>query len=122
MSVDTRPIEVESVREEERLFGGDVVWWILLLIVSVPILLWGLSKTPDTIGFLLLSIGGIAAGLAFAQIVLRLPYFTGNFWTSVLISIVVLTVIGIVALGFNMTLAVPSAPPDVLYKPAISGG
>jgi hypothetical protein len=122
MAAEPQPIEVESVRDEERLFGGDVVWWVLLLIVSVPVMLYGLERTPDTIGFLLLSIGGIAAGVAFAQIVLRLPYFTGHFWTSLLISIAVLGVIGIVALGYNMTLTVPSAPPDVLYKPAISGG
>src|ERR687886_760310 len=39
MAVETRPGEVERVRDEERLFGGDLVWWLLLLLVSVPILL-----------------------------------------------------------------------------------
>ena len=34
-------------------------------------------------GFLFLSVGGIAAGIAFAQSILRLPYFTDGFMLSV---------------------------------------
>ena len=52
MAVDAQPIELKSVREEERLLGGDVVWWAFLLVVSVPVILWGLSQAPQIHGFL----------------------------------------------------------------------
>lgn len=123
MALETQaPIEVENVKDEERFFGGDIVWWVLLLLVSIPVLFWGLAQIPSTLGFLLLSIGGILAGIAFAQIILRLPYFTNGFVKSVLIVLVISIVIAGVALLYNMTLDVPTAPPDVLYKPPISGG
>jgi hypothetical protein len=119
MAAEAEP--VESVRDEERRFGGDIVWWCLLLLVSLPILLVGLSLVPTTLGFLLLSVGGIAAGVGFAQITLRLPYLT-NGWKSVLIVLVGVLVLCGVALAYNATLQVPDAPPDVMYKPPISGG
>jgi hypothetical protein len=52
----------------------------------------------------------------------RLPYFTNGFMKSVLIVVLVSIVIGGIALLYNMTLPVPDAPPDVMYKPPISGG
>jgi len=116
------PIEVENVRDEERFFGGDVVWWCLLLLVSLPVLLWSLSAIPDTGGFLLLAIGGIMAGVGFAQVMMRLPYFTNGFMRSVIIAVLILTVIAVIALLFSFTLPETSAPPDVMYKPPISGG
>lgn len=116
------PIEVESVREEERLFGGDIAWWTLLLILSVPVMLAGLSFSPDTLGFLILSVGGIMAGVGFAQVMLRLPYFTNGFVKSLLIVFVASLIIAGIALLYNMTLPVPDARPDVMYKPPISGG
>jgi hypothetical protein len=120
--IEQVPIEVDNVRDEERFFGGDIVWWVLLLLVSVPVLLLSLQKIPDTFGFVLLSIGGIMAGVGFAQVVLRLPYFGNGFIRSVLIGIVVLLVIGGIALIYSTSIPVPDAPPDVLYKPPISGG
>jgi hypothetical protein len=123
VAVDTEtPIEIESVKDEERFFGGDIVWWALLLLISIPILFWGLAEIPGTGGFLLLSLGGILAGLAFAQVMLRLPYFTNGFARSVLIALVIGLVITGVALLYNMTLDVPTAPQDVMFKPPISGG
>ena len=123
MAVDTQtPIEVESVRDEERFFGGDIVWWALLLLVSIPVLLWGISSMPDTGGFLLLAIGGVMAGVGFAQIMFRLPYFTNGFGKSVLIVIVAAIVLCGIALLFNMTVPVPTAPLDTTFKPPISGG
>jgi hypothetical protein len=63
MAVDTQaPIVVENVRDEVRFFGGDIVWWALLLLISIPVLLWGLASIPTTGGFLLLSLGGVMAG------------------------------------------------------------
>jgi hypothetical protein len=120
--VESPPIEVESVRDEERFFGGDIVWWALLLLVSIPVLLLALSLTPDTLGFLLLSVGGVMAGVGFAQVMLRLPYLTNGFIKSLLIVFVASVVIAGIALLFNMTLPVPNARPDVMYKPPISGG
>jgi|ERR1051326_5450135 asparagine N-glycosylation enzyme membrane subunit Stt3 len=119
---ERQPIEVERVRDEERFFGGDIVWWTLLLIVSIPIILLGLSQTPDTGGFLALAVGGVLAGIGFAQVMLRMPYFTNGFVRTFLIVLVVSAVIAGVALVFNMTLPVPEARPDVMYKPPISGG
>jgi formate-dependent nitrite reductase membrane component NrfD len=69
-----------------------------------------------------LAVGGIAAGVSFTQVAMRLPYLTSRFTLSVLIVVVAATIIGLVALLFNMTLPVPSAPPDVMYKPPVSGG
>jgi hypothetical protein len=117
-----RPIEVESVRDEERFFGGDIVWWALLLLVSIPVILGSLSLIPDTIGFLILSLGGIMAGVGFAQVILRMPYLTNGFVKSMLIAIVATLVICGIALAYNATLPVAIAPPDVMYKPPISGG
>src|ERR1700737_2224130 len=122
MAVEAQPIEIKSVREEERLLGGDVVWWAFLLVVSVPVILYGLSQAPQIHGFLILSIGGIAAGLAFAQIALRLPYFTHRFMLSMLVAVVALVIIGGIAELYILTLPVPQATPDVMYKPPISGG
>jgi hypothetical protein len=122
MAVDTQPIEVEHVEDEERLFGGDIVWWLLLLLVSVPIMLYGLAQAPQVLGFFVLSIGGILAGIAFAQIMLRLPYLTHRFLLSLLIVFVVAVVICGIALAYSSTLPVQQAPPDTMYKPAISGG
>jgi hypothetical protein len=122
MAVDARPIEIERVRDEERLFGGDIVWWVLLLVISVPIMLWGLSQTPTTFGFLVLSLGGIAAGVSFTQIAMRLPYLTNRFLFSLFLAMIAAAIICGVALLYNMTLPVPTPPPDVMYKPPISGG
>lgn len=122
MALDLRPVEIERVRDEERLFGGDIVWWVLLLVVCVPLLLWGLARMPDTDGMVFLSLGGIGSGVAFAQVVLRLPYLTNRFLLSIVIATGAALVIGVVALVFNMSLPVTTAPPDVMYKPPISGG
>jgi hypothetical protein len=122
MAVDAQPIEIQSVREEERLLGGDVVWWAFLLVVSVPVILYGLSQAPQIHGFLILSVGGVAGGIAFAQIALRLPYFTHRFLLSVLLVVVATAIIGGIAQLYSMTLPVPQAAPDVMYKPPISGG
>ena len=122
MVVDTRPIVIARVRDEERLFGGDIVWWLLLLVVSVPIMLFGLAAAPQIHGFVFLSIGGITLGLAFAQVILRLPYITNGFMRSVLIVMLASSVIAGVAWVFSETLPVASAPQDVMYKPPVSGG
>jgi hypothetical protein len=123
VAIETQaPIEVDNVRDEERFFGGDIVWWALLLLVSIPVLLWGLSSIPDTLGFLLLAIGGIIAGLGFTQIMFRLPYWTNGFMRSVLIVLVAALIISGIALLFSTALSVPDAKPDVMYKPPISGG
>jgi len=116
MAVDTRPIEIDDVRHEERFFGGDIVWWLLLLIVSVPVLLLGLAQAPQISGFFFMSVGGIAAGIAFAQVILRLPYFTNGFMRSVLIVIIASVVLTGVAFIFSLSLPVPTPPPDVMYK------
>ena len=124
MAVENPPAltDVEEVRNEERQFGGDIVWWVLLLIVSVPIMLWGLGQAPQIHGFVVLTIGGVAAGIAFAQIILRLPYFTNSFVRSVLLVIVVSVIIAGVAWLFSNTLPAPTPPLDVMYKPPVSGG
>ncbi|HEV7662358.1 MAG TPA: hypothetical protein VGQ62_02390 [Chloroflexota bacterium] len=123
MALDIRrPIEVARVRDEERLFGGDIVWWLLLLIVSLPIMLWSLGQIPQTSGFVFLSLSTIAAGVAFAQVAMRLPYLTNHFLLSIVIAAVALTVIGVIALIYTVMLPVPTAPLDVMYKPPISGG
>ena len=118
------PIVVETVRDEERFLGGDVVWWLLLLIVGLPVLLWGLSQAPQIHGFLFMAIGGIAAGTAFAQLILRLPYYIRGFGVSLLIVLVASAVIAGVAFLFSQRLAEldPSAPIDVMFKPPVSGG
>jgi hypothetical protein len=115
-------LEVENVRDEERFFGGDIVWWCLLLLVSIPVLLRGLESIPDTGGFVILSIGGIMLGVAFAQLMMRLPYLTNSFVKSLLIVFAAMLIIGVIALLFNMTLPVPDATQDVMFKPPISGG
>jgi hypothetical protein len=122
MALEARPIEVENVRAEERLLGGDVVWWAFLLVVSVPIMLWGLAQAPQIHGFLILSVGTLAAGTAFAQVMLRLQYLTGRFLLSIFMAIVAAIVISGIGQLYSMTLPVPAAPLDVMYKPPISGG
>ena len=124
MAVETepRPIEVENVRDEERFFGGDIVWWCLLLLVSIPVLLGALALIPSTGGFLLLSLGGVMAGLGFTQIVMRLPYFGNGFVKSMLIVIVASLILCGIWLLFNNTLDVPQPPLDTTFKPPISGG
>jgi hypothetical protein len=122
VEADRAPIEVDNVRDEERFFGGDIVWWCLLLLFSIPVLLWAISAIPDTGGFLLLAIGGVMAGIGFAQVMMRLPYFTNGFLRSVLIAVVVLAAIGLIWLLFSFTLPETSAPLDVMFKPPISGG
>lgn len=117
-----QPITIDKVRDEERFFGGDIVWWVLLLVCSVPVVLFGLGLAPDLGGFLLMIVGGVLGGVAFAQVMLRMPYFTSGFVKSMLIVLLASVVIAGVALLYNMTLPVPTAPPDVLYKPPISGG
>jgi hypothetical protein len=117
-----QPIEIENVRDEEHHFGGDIVWWLLLLLVSIPILLWGLALIPEVIGFLVLGVGGIAAGVALTQVMFRLPYFTGSFMRSVLIVLVLAVVVCGIAFLYNLTLPVPEARLDVMFKPPVSGG
>ncbi len=122
MAVEARPIEVANVRAEERLLGGDVVWWAFLLVVSVPILLLGLAQAPQIHGFLILCLGAVAAGTAFAQVMLRLQYLTGRFLLSIFMVIVAAIVISGIGQLYSMTLPARTAPPDVMYKPPISGG
>jgi hypothetical protein len=122
MAVETQPLEVDDVHNEQRFFGGDPAWWLLLLLVSVPVMLYGLSQAPQISGFVFLSIGGILAGIAFTQLMMRLPYVTRRFAMSLLIVVVVSAVIGGIAMAYSATLPVPSARPDTMYKPPISGG
>src|ERR1700687_5911075 len=122
MALEVRPIEIEKVRDEERLLGGDVVWWAFLLVVSVPIMLFGLAQSPQIHGFLILSVGGIAAGTAFAQVMLRLQYLTGRFLLSMFLVFVAALIICGVAELYSLTLPVPQASQDVMFKPPISGG
>jgi hypothetical protein len=122
VALEVRPIEVASVRDEERLLGGDVVWWAFLLVVSVPIMLYGLSQSPQIHGFLILTVAGIAAGTAFAQVMLRLQFLTGRFLLSIFMVCVAAVVIGGIAQIYSWSLPVPTAPLDVMFKPPISGG
>jgi hypothetical protein len=122
MAVDAKPIEVQTVRDEERLLGGDIVGWGFLLVVSVPGVLFGLSQAPQIQGFLILSVAGVLAGVAFAQIALRLPYFTHRFMFSILLAVVALAVIGVIAQLYTMSLPVQQPSPDLMYKPPVSGG
>jgi hypothetical protein len=122
MAADAPPIELQSAAEEERLLGGDVVWWALLLVVSVPVILLGVSQAPQIVGFLIMSVGGVAAGIAFAQIALRLTYFTHRFLFSMLLVVVASLIIGGVAELYSLSLPVPTASIDTMYKPPISGG
>ncbi len=122
MALEVRPIEVERVRDEERRLGGDVVWWGFLLIVSVPILLFGLSQAPQIHGFVILSLGGIAAGTAFAQVMLRLQYLTGRFLLSMLLVFIAAAIICGIGELYSLSLPVQQASLDVMYKPPISGG
>ena len=122
MAAEAPLIQLRSVQEEERLLGGDVVWWAFLLVVSVPGVLFGLSLAPQIIGWFILSVAGVAAGVAFAQIALRLPFFTRRFLFSMLLVVVASAIIGGVAELYILTLPVPQASLDVMYKPPISGG
>ena len=64
----------------------------------------------------------MAAGVAFAQIALRLPFFTRRFLFSMLLVVVASAIIGGIAELYILTLPVPQASLDVMYKPPISGG
>jgi hypothetical protein len=119
---EARPIEIARVRDEERLLGGDIVWWAFLLVISVPIMLYGLAESPQIHGFLILSVGGVAAGTAFAQVMLRLQYLTGRFLLSMFLVFVAAGVICGIAQLYSMSLPVREAPPDLMYKPPMSGG
>jgi hypothetical protein len=122
MAAEAPPIEVASVRDEERLLGGDIVWWAFLLVVSIPIVLFGLAQAPQIHGFVILALGGIAAGTAFAQVMLRLQFLTRRLMLSFFLVFVTAAVICGIALMYSMTLPVPQASLDVMYKPPISGG
>lgn len=115
-------VEVERVSDEERLLGGDLVWWAVLLLVSLPVVMYGISQAPTTGGFLVMSLGGILGGVSFTQVVLRLPYLTHRLIGSFLILILVAAVFMGLAFLWSLTLPVPTASPDTLYKPPISGG
>jgi hypothetical protein len=122
MAAEAPPIEVASVRDEERLLGGDIVWWAFLLVVSIPIVLFGLAQAPQIHGFFILALGGIAGGTAFAQVMLRLQFLTRRLMLSFFLVFVAAAVICGIALLYSMTLPVPQASLDVMYKPPISGG
>src|SRR5947209_6471716 len=79
-----QPIIIDKGRDEERFSGGDIVWWALLLVCSVPVVLFGLGLAPDLGGFLLIIAGGVLGGVAFAQAMLRVRYFTSGFVKSML--------------------------------------
>ena len=82
----------------------------------------GPSQAPQIHGFLILSVAGVAGGVAFAQIALRLPYFTHRFLFSMLLVFLAAAIIGGIAEVYILTLPVPQASLDVMYKPPISGG
>jgi hypothetical protein len=122
VETEPQPIEVENVRDEERFFGGDIVWWCLLVLVSIPVLLGAVALIPSTGGFLLLALGGIMAGVGFTEVVMRLPYFGNGFVKSILIVIVAALILCGIWLLYNSTLDVPQPPLDTTFKPPISGG
>src|SRR5919201_331694 len=103
MTTEAQPIEVEKVRDEERFFGGGIVWGGVLLVVSVPVMLFGLAQAPTVGGFVILGVGGVLGGVAFAQVMLRMPYFTRGFATSLLIVLVASIVIAGVALLYSLS-------------------
>jgi hypothetical protein len=115
-------LDVERVNDEERLLGGELVWWIVLLIISLPVLLFGLSQAPGTGGMLLLCVGGILFGVSFAQVILRLPYLTHRLIGSFIILLVIAAIFMGIAFLYSTTLEVPTAPPDTMYKAPVSGG
>ena len=115
-------LDVERVSDEERLLGGELVWWIVLLIISLPVLLYGLSQAPNTGGMLLICLGGILFGVSFAEVIVRLPYLTHRLIASFIILIVVAAICAGIAFLYGTTLQVPTPPPDVMYKAPVSGG
>ena len=119
MAVDA---EVERVADEERLLGGELVWWIVLLLLSLPVMLYGLSQAPSVGGFLLLVLGGILGGVSYTLIMVRLPYLTHRLIASFLILIVVAAVFMGLTFLWSLSLPVPQASQDTLFKPPVSGG
>jgi Na+/citrate or Na+/malate symporter len=115
-------LDVERVNDEERLLGGELVWWIVLLIISLPVVLYGLSQAPNTGGMLLICLGGILFGVSFAQVILRLPYLTHRLVASFIILIVIAAIFMGIAFLYSNTLDVPTPPPDTMYKAPVSGG
>jgi|SRR5579884_3892221 len=127
MALDVRrqrepEINVERVQDEERLFGGDIVLWVLLFILSLPVLLFGISLSPDTLGFLIMIVGGLVAGISFTQIMMRMPFFTHRFIGSVIILIVVAAIFMGIGFVYSQTLPVPTAPQDVTFEAPQSNG
>lgn len=115
-------LEVERVSDEERLLGGELVWWIVLLLLSLPIVLYGLAQAPSTGGFLLMSLGGILGGVSFTFVIVRLPYLTHRLIASFLILILVAAIFMGVAFIFSLALPVQQPSLDTTFKPPISGG
>ncbi|MBV9547981.1 MAG: hypothetical protein JOY61_26705 [Chloroflexi bacterium] len=115
-------LDAERVQDEERLLGGELVWWVVLLIISLPVLLYGLSQAPSTGGMLLLCVGGILFGVSFAQVILRLPYLPHRLIASFVILIVIAAIFMGIAFVYSNTLQVPESPPDTMYKAPVSGG
>lgn len=122
MVVDADVERVERVDDEERRLGGELVWWVVLLVLSLPVLLYGLSQAPTVGGFLLLALGGILGGLSFTMIIVRLPYLTHRLVGSFVILIVLAAIIMGAAFIWSTSLPVPQASQDTMFKPPISGG
>ena len=112
-STKTSPRLIELAAIDDDRLGAPLPLWLAFALLGVALLGWGLRLAPSLQGWLLVIAGGVLAGMAYAQIVLRLPTLT----RSGVGSVFALVVCSAVLLGVLTMAGVQPAPqpsPDVL--------
>jgi hypothetical protein len=114
-SAETGPRLIELAAIDDDRLGAPLPLWFAFALLGVGLLGWGLRLAPSLQGWLLVIPGGVLAGLAYAQIVLRLPTLT----RSGVGSVFALVVCSAALLGVLTMAGVEPAPqpiPDVLIS------
>jgi hypothetical protein len=75
-STETGPRLIERAAIDDDRLGAPLPLWFAFALLGAALLGWGLRLAPSLQGWLLVITGGVLAGMAYAQIVLRLPMLT----------------------------------------------
>jgi hypothetical protein len=112
---------IEHVIEEEAIddvrLGGNLPLWMGVLVVGLSLLAIGVYNAPATHGFLITIVGGLLLGVAYAEIITRLPTLTHRWLTSFVVLVIATAIIvGIIVMNASAA-PVPPQNPDALLTP-----
>ena len=118
MALDVRTRARAEEAEVDHTLGGTLLVWLAGLALGLGFFVVGLRLAPEIGGFLLMIASGLLAGVSYTEVMLRLPTMTHRFTLSLLLTLLVAAVIVVGFMLYGQSLPTATAPGDVMLLPA----